>query len=213
MRRRNTVVNNLRFPGQYYDAETSLHYNWNRYYDPNIGRYITGDPIGLEGGVNLFSYVGGNPVNFVDPWGLSSTDVVSWANQQISSHAYSLWSPNSEVRGGRGTLFGGRFSPKCNIFVYDALQAGNCETGRVDGGRVPRATEWANPNFNIPGCSVVSTPEPGDVVAYGGHVGIYYPYTTQLKGTISAASPSPVVWSNWGFCAGQSPTFRRCKCK
>ena len=66
-----TVQNNLRFPGQYYDAETGLHYNWNRYYDPEIGRYISPDPIGLEGGMNLYAYVGNDPVNWMDPWGLT----------------------------------------------------------------------------------------------------------------------------------------------
>jgi len=65
-----TIENNLRFPGQYYDMETGLHYNWHRYYDPETGRYLTPDPIGLDGGMNLYVYVRNGPVNFVDPEGL-----------------------------------------------------------------------------------------------------------------------------------------------
>ncbi len=52
---------NLRFPGQYYDAETGLHYNYFRDYDPSVGRYVESDPIGLEGGRNTYAYVGNHP--------------------------------------------------------------------------------------------------------------------------------------------------------
>ncbi len=70
-----TVVNNFRFQGQYYDAETGLHYNGQRYYDPKTGRYLTPDPIGLAGGVNPYVYVGNDPVNLVDPLGLMQEDI------------------------------------------------------------------------------------------------------------------------------------------
>jgi RHS repeat-associated protein len=64
------VTVNLRFPGQYHDAETGLHYNWHRYYDPETGRYVTSDPIGQAGGLNTYLYGYANPVLFTDPFGL-----------------------------------------------------------------------------------------------------------------------------------------------
>ena len=68
------IENNLRFPGQYYDQETGYHHNYHRYYDPRTGRYITADPIGLEGGVNLYPYSLSNPVNKIDSLGLCSRE-------------------------------------------------------------------------------------------------------------------------------------------
>ena len=66
----NAVENHLRFQGQYFDDESGLHYNRFRYYDPQVGRFINQDPIGLLGGINNYQYVP-NPVGWVDPFGLS----------------------------------------------------------------------------------------------------------------------------------------------
>lgn len=63
-------VMNLRYPGQYFDAESGLHYNYFRDYDPSTGRYIESDPIGLDGGLTTFGYANGNALNFSDPFGL-----------------------------------------------------------------------------------------------------------------------------------------------
>ena len=65
----------IRFPGQSIDRVTGYHYNYFRDYDPSIGRYIQSDPIGLAGGVNTFGYVLGNPIAWIDFYGLNSSDV------------------------------------------------------------------------------------------------------------------------------------------
>jgi len=60
------------FTGREYDPQTGLYYYRARYYDPMDGRFISKDPISFAGGINLYSYVGGNPVSFVDPLGLAT---------------------------------------------------------------------------------------------------------------------------------------------
>jgi len=62
----NTIINNIRMPGQYFDDETALFFNWNRYYSSETGRYISADPIGLSGGINLYAYANGDPLMSYD---------------------------------------------------------------------------------------------------------------------------------------------------
>ncbi len=69
------ITNNLRFAGQYYDEETRLHYNLNRYYDPQIGRYLRADPFG--DGLNLYAYCFNNPNSLIDPLGLCAYNKAS----------------------------------------------------------------------------------------------------------------------------------------
>jgi len=83
--------NNLRFPGQYYDEETGLHYNWNRYYSPEAGRYLTPDPIGLYGEMNLYAYTNQNPVNLTDPLGLYSWGDLNRAWSNYCSGSETSW--------------------------------------------------------------------------------------------------------------------------
>lgn len=105
---------NLRFQGQYLDRETGLHYNTLRFYDPDIGRFISPDPIGLLGGINLYQYAP-NPVAWADPLGLRCNN--GWNSFQArakgafssrgqAAKAYALWKkkdwPALEALMGRG---------------------------------------------------------------------------------------------------------------
>jgi large repetitive protein len=65
-----TISNPLRFPGQYFDQESGLYYNYHRYYDPALGRYISTDPLGLSGGLNVYLYANSAPTVYFDNEGL-----------------------------------------------------------------------------------------------------------------------------------------------
>jgi len=70
---------NIRFPGQYYDAESAMYYNGRRYYEPSLGRYIESDPAGLLGGLNTYTYANGNPLSNADPSGMNGIKISLFA--------------------------------------------------------------------------------------------------------------------------------------
>jgi len=105
----------LRLPGQWLEAETGLHQNWHRNYDPRLGRYIEADPLGIDAGQNLYAYVDGRPFDARDPMGLQPPPVPSWmtggpyewdaANSRYQStqrgpRYYCVYVPQDAVGGG-----------------------------------------------------------------------------------------------------------------
>jgi RHS repeat-associated protein len=155
---------NIRFPGQWADAETGLNYNYFRDYDPTLGRYIESDPIGLGGGLNTFGYVGANPVGYFDRWGLDETDWVNragdrgifdgptngnWGGQCWSGGQYSC---GDNVPGNAPPLDSGDecYQRHDNCYVscggdQECMEA--CDATLVGelNALPPRSRDWANP--------------------------------------------------------------------
>lgn len=139
----NQITMNLRFPGQYYDAETGLLYNYYRDYDTKTGRYIENDPIGLEGGINTYIYSEENPISVYDNYGLNTchdgdcqqTFIECMANcistlDPFSDKHLNRFSENLDLYGkGLFTLLGGKVGKKWLGF-------------RIGTHGVSRATTW-----------------------------------------------------------------------
>lgn len=125
---------NIGFPGQYYDPETKLYYNLNRYYDPTIGRYTQPDKMGLFGGVNPYLYAGNNPLTNTDPNGLFciSDNVISVA----------AGFAGGAVGSGYSVLLAGK-SPGLALAAAAAGGIAGAMVGLSNSDKVPTATKYA----------------------------------------------------------------------
>ena len=177
-----TAANPQRFPGQQFDPATSLHYNYYRDYDPATGRYIETDPIGLDGGVNVYAYVDGNPLTGIDFNGLREGSPNNLARRRrIDTIAIGYTGSTAWCFTCVKDDFGVNVN-KCNKFVFDVINEAGAP-GRVRG-RPPLAAEWADPSVRIPNWRALKPgelPKPGDVAAFkrddgddrfSGHTGI-----------------------------------------
>jgi RHS repeat-associated protein len=125
---------NVRFPGQYYDSETGLHYNYFRYYDPQTGRYHTYDSIGLAGGLNPYLYADANPLANFDPLGLDT--ITYGANLRIPTwlavpvvKLFGLDTTPNGIAVGVAASFPGFFGGEFDSGVFAALDLGGLEFG------------------------------------------------------------------------------------
>jgi RHS repeat-associated protein len=120
----NTTMD-LRFPGQWFQLETGLHYNWHRHYDPKTGRYLQPDPLGFFDGPGIYGYVGGNPLGRIDPQGLDTVGAAlgGWFGGWIGRGAGGVAGEAVDPLGGGipGSVLGGFAGNKIAGTVGDAI--------------------------------------------------------------------------------------------
>ena len=165
---------NLRLPGQYYDEETGLHYNYFRDYDPETGRYIQSDPIGLDGGINTYAYALMNPVRFVDRFGL-------W----VKRCARELGNPNNPA-----------MAPRLNPLRHDYLSvSGNILSFQAGTGNGWRDMFWSqgwiderNEHPDNPKCVMVCEDENFDKYVFQARLDIGAPTYCIIPGVPGASN-------------------------
>ncbi|WP_410592848.1 RHS repeat-associated core domain-containing protein [Amycolatopsis sp. lyj-23] len=171
------AVTPLRFPGQYFDAETGLHYNYHRYYDPGTARFLSADPLGLAGGANPQAYVA-NPLAWIDPSGLTPcADAASGSGGGSRG--------GGSRGGGGGGSRGGGGNPGGNG------RGGNGGPSRPPrNGNRPPPPYYDNPLPTTPHATVPHTPDNPN--------GSLYHYTNEagMHGIMGSGHVRPSAWTH-----------------
>lgn len=177
-----TIAVALRLPGQYEDVETGMHQNYYRDYDPDTGRYVQTDPIGLAGGINSYAYVNGNPMSGIDPLGL---DCVS------ANGSFSCKTPG-------GPSFGPLPAPKgWPTDIRKGIDGYHRYAKPTPGGNCTRADMWPELVKNpIPWRPNVATPEGADNNATPPQIQVMYEAAADIgsggkmpSGTVGPLNP------------------------
>jgi len=188
---------NLGFPGQYYDGETGLWYNWHRYYDASLGRYLQSDPIGLKSGTNLYGYAAGNPLWKTDAAGLDDQYSLGFSGTSflgligISGGPSMGFSTNYTWQ---GTSF--TFSASANVMFGFGLYGGAGTTLGVSTTQCPPVSGISTSNFAELGGG------------YGPSAGVTLPFDEKGKFTgISGAGPRLTPGIGYGAYIGAGKSF------
>ena len=123
-----SLTQGLRFPGQLEDSETSLFQNWNRDYDPLLGRYVQSDPIGLLGGINTYAYVNGNALNRADQHGLLDVFIGGALDRSVTGNVKTYAGKFGEAFPDRKSVYFGHLQhDEIMAAILDALEENPCE--------------------------------------------------------------------------------------
>jgi len=189
------VTLNVRFPGQYFDPESGLHYNYFRYYDPETGRYVASDPIGLLAGVNTYGYVLGNPLVNFDFFGLDCVYSISGGTMKCTNSAGDITHESSGWVSGQGGACQNNPSAECVSWKDEGpLPQGDYNSTGVPKHRVGTSTTRRS-----------LEPDPSNEM-YGR--GTFQTHFCPDEQTCSNGCPSNVDWeviTNWNDYLDENP--------